>query len=200
MPRPMQYSLTPFLRPRAPRLRRVSRVLLAALVSMTLGVIRSSAEITKEYEIKAAFLYNFSKFIEWPAQRFAAETDPIVIGVLGRNPFDGEFEKIIRGRQANGRNVVVRIMTSTDEARSAHLVFVTAGEEDRFAAMSAKLREAAVVTVGESDRFATLGGTIIFVRDGDKVRFIINLVSAEAARTRISSQLLKLASEVRRKP
>lgn len=189
----MQNLISPLLYPRAPRL------LFAALFFVAMGVIRSSAEIPKEYEIKAAFLYNFAKFIEWPPQRFATETDPIVIGVLGRNPFDGEFEKIIRGRQVNGRKVVVRLMTSTDEARSAHLVFVAAGEEDRFAAMVTGLREAAVVTVGESDRFATLGGTIIFVREGDKVRFAINLVSAEQARTRISSQLLKLASEVRRK-
>ncbi len=190
----MQDLLSPFLFSRAPRL------LLAALLFVAMGANRSSAEIPKEYEIKAAFLYNFAKFIEWPPQRFATETDPVVIGVLGKNPFDGEFEKIIRGRQVNGRNVVVRIIVSADEARSAHLVFVSAGEEDRFAAMVGALREAAVVTVGESDRFATFGGTITFVREGDKVRFAINLVSAEQARTRISSQLIKLASDVRRKP
>lgn len=155
--------------------------------------------VSKEYRLKAAFLYNFTKFIEWPAARFADETSPVVIGVLGNNPFGDELEKVVKGRTVKGRDIVVKLVTSADEAPTTHILFVPAGEEPRLAATDS-WRKIAVVVVGESPRFAPLGGAITFKPEADKVRFTIDLAAAESVGLKISAQLLKLAVEVHRKP
>jgi len=173
---------------------------LLALLGLGGQAAPGEAEVSKEYQIKAAFLYNFTKFIEWPRERFADAAAPIIIGVFNGGAFEVELGKIVQGRQVNGRSIVVRSVATTADATSAHLIFVPAGEEQRFAETTAVLRETAVVTVGESDRFATLGGMIVFARTEDKVRFAINLEASEQARVRFSAQLLKLASAVHRKP
>ena len=123
------------------------------------------AEVSKEYQVKAAFLYNFTKFIEWPRERFAGESSPIVIGVLAVNPFGDELEKIVQGRTVNGRAIQVKPVRTAEEALAVHLLFVPAGEETRLPA--ATWRNAAIVAVGESDEFAALGGTITFTHAGD---------------------------------
>lgn len=162
-----------------------------------LGPLPLRADVSKEYQLKAAFLYNFAKFVEWPAERFANETSPIVIGVVGRNPFEAELANIVKGRTVNGRAIVVKSITTASEVRSLHLLFLPGGEETRLPA--AAWRDVAVVTVGESAEFAALGGTITFTQEGDKVRFEINLATAERDGLKISAQLLKLAASVRRK-
>jgi hypothetical protein len=161
--------------------------------------VATEAEVSKEYQVKAAFLYNFTKFVEWPPASFADATSPIVIGVLGQNPFGHELERIVQGRTVNGRAISVIFIHTAGEvpALHLHLLFVPAGEETRLP--SAAWQNAAVVAVGESADFAALGGTIIFTREADKVRFAIKLESAERAGLKISAQLLKLATEVHRK-
>jgi hypothetical protein len=158
------------------------------------------AEVSREYQLKAAFLYNFAKFVEWPAARFEGADAPIVIGVMVDNPFEDELEKAINGRQAGGRSLVVRRVTSGEEARGVHLLFVPAAQEARFAEWTESLAGAAVLTVGESGEFSGRGGVIAFVREADKVRFAVNLEAADAHRLKISAQLLKLAVAVHRKP
>jgi hypothetical protein len=156
------------------------------------------ADVTREYEVKAAFLYNFTKFVEWPDGRFGSPNEPLVIAVLGRSPFGEGLVAAVEGRQVSGRGIVVRPVATADEARSAHLLFVPAGEEGRFAAIAGDLRGAAVTTVGESDRFAAQGGIITFVQEAGRLRFAINLEAAERERLKVSAQLLRLATHVRR--
>lgn len=170
---------------------------------LLLGLLAGStvqAEIPKEYQVKAAFLYNFTKFVEWSPQHFASGERPIVIGVLGRNPFGDELEKIVRGRNVNGRAITVKVITSILEARSTDLVFVCAGEERQLDGKWRQLQDAGVLTVGESKVFSDHGGTITFLLEGDKVRFAINLAAGESAGLKISAQLLKLATTVHRNP
>src|SRR5262245_37705272 len=97
----------------------------------SLQVSFAQSPVSKEYQIKAAFLYNFTKFVEWPQERFAGENAPFVIGVLGRNPFGDELEKIVHDRKVNGRTIVIRDFASATEAsaasRSLHVLFVAAG-------------------------------------------------------------------------
>ena len=175
---------------------------LAVIFGLLLGgqVVAATAEtVSREYQVKAAFLYNFTKFIEWPAQHFANEDRPVVIAVLGRNPFGEELEQITKGRRVNGREITIAFIDTPAAAAAADLVFVCAGEESRFEAMNTALRQAQVLTIGESPRFAEAGGIITFLREADKVRFAINLDSAGRAGLKISAQLLKLATEVQRK-
>jgi len=157
----------------------------------------ANVEVPKEYQVKAAFLYNFTKFVEWPPASFADETSPIVIGVLGRNPFGDELEKIVKDRTVNHRTILVKLIHTADEVSTVQLLFVPVGEESRLP--TAAWQHAAVVVVGESPHFAAAGGIITFLREADKVRFAINLESAERAGLKISAQLLKLATEVQRK-
>jgi hypothetical protein len=167
------------------------------LALLGLSAIALRADISKEYQIKAAFLYNFTKFVYWPPECFASATSPIVIGVLGQNPFGDELKKIVKDRTVNGRAILVTLIHTANEVPSVHLLFVPAGEETRLAPIA--WQNAAVVVVGESERFAALGGTISFTREADKVRFAINLDSAGRARLKISAQLLKLATDVQHK-
>lgn len=158
----------------------------------------SDAAVSREDQLKAAFLYNFTKFIEWPAQSFSAANAPIVIGVLGHTPLEAELARLTRSRNINGRAILVKRVDTADEARATHLLFVSAEENAGFAAVQAALDNSPVVVVGESQGFAATGGTINFVLEEDKVRFEINISSAERAGLKISAQLQKLATHVRR--
>lgn len=158
----------------------------------------ASAAISREYEIKAAFLFNFTRFIEWPGESFANATSPIVIGVIGSDPFGPELAGILQGRLVNGRAIVARTVTSPEEARTTHLLFVGLTRTEDIARLMQTLAGSRVLTVGESPGFAALGGTITFVLQGDKVRFEINPEAAERAHVRISAQLEKLATVVHR--
>jgi hypothetical protein len=153
-----------------------------------------AADIAKEYQIKAAFVYNFTKFVEWPPDRFAASTDPIVIGVLGKNPFGDNLENAVRGRKVAGRDIVIVNISSATSRTPIHVLFVASGEEKSFDPGLA----AGALTVGESERFTALGGMITFISDADKIRFMINLEKADREQIKLSAQLLKLASTVRR--
>jgi len=174
--------------------------LLAAVGLLILSgqpIFGADQSISREYQLKAAFLYSFTKFVNWPAARFADENSPIVIGVLERNPFGDELEKIVKGRRVNGRAILVKLINTADEVSAVHLLFVPTGKE--ITVPAAAWRNASVVAVGESERFAALRGTITFVLEGTKVRFAINLESAEQSGLTISAELLKLAVDVRRK-
>lgn len=179
-------------------LRCLRLVLLGLLFLSGRTLCAAVPEISKEYQVKAAFLYNFTKFIEWPASRFPTDTSPFVIAVLGRNPFGEELTAIVRDRKVHGRGYVVKIIDSLDEAASAHLLFVGAGEEELLADKLASLQKAGVLTVGESPRFIAVGGIVNFTLETDKVRFQINQQAGEQAGLKMSAQLLKLAVIVRK--
>lgn len=169
------------------------------LLLIGLGLVSAQAEIAKEYQVKAAFLYNFTKFVQWPPERFADERSPLVIGLFGPSPFNGELQRVVEGRQAGGRGLVVREVATAEQIREAHVVFVPQGEEARFTKLIAGQPLPGVLTVGESEAFAAWGGVIAFTLEAGKIRFVINLDPAERAGLKLSVQLLRLATEVRRK-
>lgn len=145
-----------------------------------------------EHQIKAAFLYNFTKFITWPGKRPA---DDFVIGVLGNDAFADELRPLVRDRTIGGRPVRVKLIGAMAEAWPLEVLFVPAGSEDKIAIQLKQLQRAGVLTVGETADFAALGGVVTFHRQGGKVRFSINRASASEAGLKISPQLLKLAVE-----
>jgi len=156
--------------------------------------------VSKEYQVKAAFLYSFTKFIEWPPNRFDTPDSPIVIGIFGKNPFGQEFAKLIEKRKVNGRSFVVKLIYSAPEIASVHLLFVPNGEEIRLVEKTLDLIDSpGTLTVGESDQFSALGGGITFVAEEDKVRFRINREATERAGIKVSAQLLKLAVAPKKK-
>ncbi len=191
-------SIRPFQRRRGGLSRNGGvRLALTALFGLTLLIARAAAGDvilpSKEYRLKAAFLYNFTKFVDWPPGRFPSADSPIVIGILGENPFGEELETIVRDRRVNGRTLAVRLVATADEAASVHILFVGAGQEAGLPAMLELLRRNNVLTVGEAPDFAVLGGIITFVLDGDKIRFAIDLSSGKRAGVALRAQLLNLA-------
>lgn len=162
------------------------------------ATVKADSPVSKEYRLKAAFLYNFAKFVEWPAQAESA-SHPIVIGVWGSNPFGDALESAVRDRKVNGRAIVVNQVHTAAAARATHLLFVSAADDARFGELREALKGSAVLTVGESERFAQQGGMIFFTLHGDKLRFEINMHAADQAGLTISAQLQKLARAIRRK-
>lgn len=155
--------------------------------------------ISKEYQLKAAFLYNFTKFVEWPAPALAAKDSPIIIGVLGKNPFGDELAKLVQERTVNGHPFIVQQLASVNEATNVNLLFVPRGQESLLTDRLPGLQAAGALTVGESEAFAAMAGIVNFTMEADKIRFEINLEEAERGGLKISAQLLKLAKTVRRK-
>ncbi len=176
----------------------ITITLLLALLAVGFGGIgRAAADVSKEYQLKAAFLFNFAKFVEWPAQSFADAGSPIVIGMVGSNPFGDALANTVGGRKINGRSIEIRSVGDAASARGAHLLFVSAGEVARFGRIRSSLGRG-VLLVGESPQLANQGGIIIFKQVGDKLRFEINMAAADRSGLKISSQLQKLASAVHR--
>lgn len=160
------------------------RILVGVILLLAPVVAANDGTSLSEYQVKAAYLYNFLKFVEWPADKDAG---PFVVGVLGRNPFGDALEQTVRGKLVNGRPVVVRRYERIQDASEAHVVFIARPEPPRvhFAIHG-------VVTVGESDSFLGSGGVVNFVLEGKHICFEISLDAAKAVGVRVSSQLLKL--------
>jgi predicted TIM-barrel enzyme len=138
-----------------------------------------------EYQVKAAFLFNFLKFVEWPAS--TPET-PWVIGVLGRDPFGEVLDEIVRGKIVNGRGVGVRRYAKPEDVKDCNILFIGRGDYERTGVPS----QVGLLTVGEAPGFLKSGGAISFYLEDNRVRFKIRPSVASAAGLRVSSQLLKL--------
>ena len=146
-----------------------------------------------EYQLKAAFLLNFAKFVEWPPEAFAKADSPIVLGILGENPFGNILEQTIQGKKVNSHELKVTKLPSSAGATNCHILFIGASDNARLPEILKGLGKANVLTVGETDGFTDSGGMINFVPKGNKIRFQINEGAARSAGLKISSKLLSLA-------
>lgn len=146
-----------------------------------------------EYQIKAAFLFNFAKFVEWPPQAFANQDSPMVIGVLGENVFGDSLERAVRNKAINNHSLQFRVYHSLDEITNCHVLFISSSEEARYGKILDALNGLNVLTVSESDHFIDSGGMINFVLEDKRIRFQINNQAAQKAGLKISSKLLSLA-------
>ena len=179
---------------------RLSQTLICLLL-VGLGVLQSAGavEVGKEHQLKAAFVYNFTKFVEWPLNRFPDTNSPIVIGVVGKATITAALESVVKDRKINGRDILVKTVETLEEARVAHLLFLPASEDKRLNDFLAPLATAGVLTVGESSAFTRERGMINFVLENDKVRFDFDMEAVDRAGIKISAQLQKLAKTIRRK-
>jgi hypothetical protein len=158
-------------------------------------VAGAQSQPVDEYRVKAAFLYNFAKFVEWPADSFKTPADPITICVLG-NPFGGRLEDTVNGKLIDDRRLVIRAIADSGEVQGCNILFV-ATEKRRSAELLARVKASPILTVGDCANFAAAGGVIGFKLESGKVRLEINVGAADRARLRISSKLLSLAEIVK---
>ena len=147
-----------------------------------------------EYQVKAAFLLNFGKYVEWPAAALANET--LAICVFGSDPFGAALDQTLAGRRLAGHPVEARRVSEVSEAHGCQILFVSRAKPDRLDAVLSGLQGQPILLVGEQERFAHEGGIINFVEVKKKIRFEINEAAARRAGLKISSKLLKLATIV----
>jgi hypothetical protein len=152
----------------------------------------------EEYRVKAAFLFNFAKFVQWPPQAFKSADSPIEICVLGPNPFGTSLQMVVQGKMVGHRTFVVREVRDAQQAGECHIVFASAAGWTRSRAVLGNINKYCVLTVGETGEFIDGGGIINLRLEEARVRVEINPDAAERAGLRISSKLLSLA-EIRRK-
>ncbi len=178
------------LRDRTMRL--VFTALLIAIVQFTsLG----HARVPEEYRLKAAFLYNFIKFVEWPSGAFADPTSPMVVCVLAGDQF---FEAIrsLEGKTVDQRMLTIRRMARAEDAGQCHVLFIDSSERDRAGRMLESVGNRAVLTVSDMEGFVRSGGMIGLIESGNRIRFEINVAGARFAGLKISSKLLRLADTI----
>jgi len=174
---------------------------LMALMGLMLGSNRGfGGEISAaEYRIKSLFLLNFAKYVDWPANAFAAASAPIAIGLIGEDQFAAELAKTVEGKIVTGRRIVIQPIETDDDLRKCHILFIAGSDRNRQGEILAKIKVLPVLSVGETDQFLDRGGVINFVKREGKVRLEINLDASRQANLVISAKLLSVADVVKGK-
>lgn len=175
--------------------------ILAIATVLTVSIARAGtppkSAAAQEYDLKAAFLFNFAQFVEWPADAFAGATTPITIGVLGDDPFGASLDALIAGETVRNRPLVVRRFRTVEQVDSCHILFVSSSEGARLDHIARTLAKRSILTVGETKDFAANAGIIGFELSQRRLRLRINLAAATDARLTISSKLLRQAQVIR---
>jgi uncharacterized protein DUF4154 len=187
-------NLTPAKIEGMPSARRVLCVL--GVVVLFLSGTRAQSPSAGEYQVKAAFLFNFAKFVEWPSSSFSNPSAPLRICVFGRDPFGDELLNITKDKTVNGRRLEVDQGIDLQVARTCHILFIAASETARLKQIFESLRGADALTVGDTKGFADQGGMINFVLENSRVQFEVNRKVAEQGGLKISSKLLSVAKLV----
>lgn len=198
------------------RIRAYNLIVLALVLFMTVTAPKAKAAsvTSSEYQVKAAFLYNFIKFVDWPGEDNADGNEPIIIGIIGKDPFGDAF-KPIENKQIKDREVIVKRFKRLEEQeksgekdkddelqkqieaiRKCQLLFICPSEKTRLKGIIDSVKDHSVLTVGDTEGFLDSGGIIEFVMEEKKVRFEINVAAAKSAKLKVRSQLLRLAKRI----
>jgi hypothetical protein len=176
------------------RIRRaVSFVIVCGLFLASSAKSLPENEGSVEYPVKLAFLYNFTKFVDWPRDSFRSPTAPIIICIVGDDPFSPNSESELRTRTAGGHPIEVRTLRPTDILNVCQVAFVPFTAEEQATSIVRELKGSSTLTVGESVGFAALGGIINFTVEGNKLHFEVNVLAADRAGLKISANMLALA-------
>lgn len=171
---------------------------LVMLVFLYIPVLQAQQRRVSEYQVKATYLYNFGRFVKWPSSATAAKTDAFSICVIGQDPFGPILDSTLAGETLEGKSLKVKRISTPREAGECRILFISSTEENHLKEILATLDESCVLTVSDMPAFSRRGGMIQFVLEGDRVRFEINLTRAETAKLTLSSELLKVATAVRK--
>ena len=171
--------------------------LVTLVFSGLLAALCVHAQVIDEYQVKAAFLYNFAKFVEWPPEAFKSPKDPILVCVFGHSPVGNALEEAIHGKSIAGRPLAYRQVSDAESASPCQILFVGSADSKHFRTLLESLKPMGILTVGEAPGFASDGGVINFKLDDGRVHFEINVDAAEQEQLHISAKLLSLAQIVK---
>ena len=160
------------------------------------GAAGAEGRMTREYDLKAIFLFQFAHFVNWPASTFPDTLTPITIGVLGNDPFGAGLDEVVAGETVGARKLVVRRFRTVEQVDSCHVLFICASEAGRLEHIHAKLMGRSVLTVGETKDFAARYGIVGFDVQRNRLKLRINVAAADSAKLMISSKLLRQAELV----
>jgi hypothetical protein len=194
------WSATPAKQRISIRIGKTSCLIFTIIVYITASITLNSyakPQPPSEYQLKSAFLYNFAKFVQWPAESFADDQAPLIFGILGKDPFGKVIDQTIRDKTFKDRELSIKRFEKIEDVAVCHILFISSSEEKHLAKIMAILKDSSILTVGEVKEFAERGGVINFVIVENKIRFEINVEAAERAKLKISSKLLKLAKIVK---
>ena len=152
-----------------------------------------------EYQVKAKYLYNLARFVEWPEQSFADSNSSYIIGVLGEDPFGIDLEKTVEGKKAKGRNFIVKRFKKSEDVQFCHILFIKLADNIQLSNTIKKVNHENILTVSDTKNFAKNGGIINFITKEKKIRFQINLSAAEQSGLQISSKILRQAEIIEQK-
>ena len=175
-------------------------LLLSLVIVVGPGITGSSMAdpvASLEYRVKAAFIFNFAKFVEWPAAAYAGNRGELTIGILGDDPFGRILDLTVEGKTVGGRRVRIRRCDSVDDVKGCQILFISLSEDEHLPQITEKLKGMPVLTVSELDSFTQKDGIVKFFMEDNKVRFEINIDQATRSGLKISSQLLYLAHVIR---
>jgi hypothetical protein len=175
--------------------------LIAITCLLSAMALRSHAEgldapDSSEYLIKAGFIYNFAKLVEWPTSAFPQPDSPIVIGILGEDPFGATLDRIVTDKKINGRGIAVKRLKwgrDVKDLRDCNILFISSSEKEHLDSVVDAMKWLPILTIGDAPGFARRGGIINFTLEDNKVRFEVNVEAAKHADLTISSRLLTLA-------
>ncbi|MDB6025462.1 MAG: YfiR family protein [Verrucomicrobiales bacterium] len=148
---------------------------------------------TLEYKFQAVYFFNFLQYTQWPEEKFPRPDAPVIIGVLGENPFGSALDEAVKDEVIQGRRVIVKYYRRAEEMDLCHALYICRSEERNIANILPRLGKESVLTVSDMNRFTERGGHIQFLSEKEKLRFAINLTELKNSRLKLSSQLLKLA-------
>ena len=163
------------------------------------GAARGETPESREYAVKIAFLYNLTKFVDWPPEAFKNEVSPFVLGIVGVNPFGAALETL-KDKTVKGRKLVVRKLPRLENLDDCQILFISGSERGNLRAILSTLKNQTILTVSDIDHFANQGGMIGLVLTGNNVTFEINLDAVRQSELWFSSQLLKLARIIQGAP
>jgi uncharacterized protein DUF4154 len=172
------------------------RLYVLFIFALALLPLRTFAEVSKEYQLKAVFLWRLAQFTQWPSDVFESADSPIVICVLGDNPFENALHAAVTGETAHGRKMVVQQHRVIEQTRSCHILYIAGAGPRQARAIAAFLGSRSVLTVRDAEGPASVYDTIVsFVTEQNRIKLVINVNAAKAARLVLDPRLLR-ASEV----
>jgi hypothetical protein len=171
------------------------RLGLIAILLCCLTHVHAQKQTAQEYQVKAVFLFNFAQFVEWPPTAFG-DTNSIVIGVLGDNPFGNYLDETVRGEEVNGHPLQVQHFAKIEDVKVCHILFINLPEISQVKHAIINVKSRHTLTVSDVNSFTVQGGMIRFINDDHKTRIRINLPAVKDADLKISSKLLRLAEIV----
>ena len=173
------------------RRRRAARWLLACLLAGVSAGLSRAQTPSAEYQVKAVFLFNFAQFVDWPTSAFPGAQAPIVIAVLGKDPFGAYLDNLVRGEVIGARPLAIRRCNRVEDLAGCHLVFISRSENREMETVLTKLKGQPLLTVSDVDTFTRSGGMVRFAMESGRIRLRINVEAARSSHLTISSKVLR---------